>query len=729
MEPEHLPIRQLNNERGTARLTYTGEIQDDFAPLSTDAHAPHSPLHHSSSFSFPSLARDGSLLQQSDHPSSSFPTPPAALSSKGAAAQAMAATMSSSVNSLDDGNYDMVDDASDTSIDNPETASLPSTADHSDGDDGIDTPDDTGSLIDVGEELGTADSTLTLGGSHETLPGIQDAAAKEIYSSEHDEIMESFLRDDLETPRQSTMYRFVEKTPEARDRQQESQKLGTQNNRNSASSFWAWLDSSTGRDGTYQASPKFYAILLLVSIVLMMVSIQVNKLIADDTPDFISRRETLSVSVGSITGSQDISDIVNITHLIPSHSSEDLHYGEYVFTPRTAVMKPNRLVLSLPKSSKTGKYQHPVDPELTRADQKVDFNLTNLIDGVWVFTIDPRDAHGSVKFAMKLTARSRPPHQYYSTSFTQDFGRRSLQHATTDLSKALNEEVIVARERVNSLKDIIEVEVLAGVAATRNVTTEVAVYVARDVQVFVTTAASLLSQASKTRKEVSNLISTNVANGMEVALRTLGNNTLRLSNVASSTALKTRDSAELALRRSKELLHDGLVFSRQKALSLKASLTGKPLFANSTSATKELSLRFQNLFNPTEKTKRAGSLPDIARCATAPDYAACRREQRRLALANHLSKAKDAALAIQAKESTSLSFDPKVVAKYADANSARTKKLCKSRVEGSSKLNGEKQPGGSSVVKATNARAKEWQEKQTKKHEKREKAKKKIKNR
>lgn len=656
MEPEHPRIRELVNESGTARLTYTGGIQDDISSTHTDSSAPVSPLRESTSFSFPSLARDGSTLQQSDQPSPHHhPTPPAALSSKGAAARSMATDMSTSVNSLDDGNYDMVDDASDVSLDHPETASLPSTADHSD-DDGMDTPDDTGSIIDVGEELDAADRTLTLGGSHETLPGVQDDAAGEAYSPEHDEVMDSFLRDDLETPRQSTMYRFIEKTPESHDRKQESPPSSGTKITGKASSNWGWFEQTCMKQTQYGPQPKSWFLFAITTLLIAPFSWHtLNIHPTDHAVDAVARREALSMSLGGLTGSDAIAKVVNITHLIPSPGSEDLTFAE--FTPRTAVLGPNRLLLSLPRTITTGRYQLPVDSKLTKADHELDFNLTNIIDGVWAFAIDAAEAYGPVHFTMKLTTGRLRPHEHRPLSFTQDFGRRSLQHATTDLSKALSKEVIVARERANSLKDLIGLELLAGVAATRNVATEIAVYVARDVQVFANTTASFVSKTSKARRDIFDQITRDLAGNVEVALSTLSNNSLRLSSAVTSAALMTRDSAELTLRHSKQFLRDGLILSRQRALKLKARLTGQPQFANSTSATKELSLRFQNLFNSTEQTRRAGSLPDIARCATAPDYAACRREQRRRAASLQPAKVKEVGdKGVKASHSISLSF-------------------------------------------------------------------------
>jgi hypothetical protein len=106
-------------------------------------------------------------------------------------------------------------------------------------------------------------------------------------------------------------------------------------------------------------------------------------------------------------------------------------------------------------------------------------------------------------------------------------------------------------------------------------------------------------------------------------------------HAAKARHQETRKAAKAYVRSllppTKQALRNGLIASRKKALNLKNRVTGQKKEANSTSATKELSLRLQNFFSPTEKTKRAGSLPDIARCIGAEDYLACRREQRKAA--------------------------------------------------------------------------------------------------
>jgi hypothetical protein len=82
---------------------------------------------------------------------------------------------------------------------------------------------------------------------------------------------------------------------------------------------------------------------------------------------------------------------------------------------------------------------------------------------------------------------------------------------------------------------------------------------------------------------------------------------------------------------TKKTVRESLAGARERALGVKNRLSGLTKDTNSTSATKELSLRLQNLFKQSEKGKRAGSLKDIAKCMRSEDYRACRREQRKKA--------------------------------------------------------------------------------------------------
>ena len=164
---------------------------------------------HSDQFKFPTLKSDGSL---SDVIAGSPPThlnytPPAALSTLGAKMRAQEAAMAGSVDTLADGQYDMVDDLSEMSDNDNDTASLPSTDHHTSEDEGQMTPED-GSVGDVNETNVEADNLIDFGdGSVVDLA--KTLTLKQQRTAEENKLLESYLNDDLETPRQSTL-RFAE---------------------------------------------------------------------------------------------------------------------------------------------------------------------------------------------------------------------------------------------------------------------------------------------------------------------------------------------------------------------------------------------------------------------------------------------------------------------------------------------------------------------------------------
>jgi hypothetical protein len=210
--------------------------------------------------------------------------------------------------------------------------------------------------------------------------------------------------------------------------------------------------------------------------------------------------------------------------------------------------------------------------------------------------------------------------------------RQTYEKASMELSKAVNKDVAVASQRVKSLKEKLGLELTAGAVATKNVTTQLAVYVARDLQIFAHTAVSVFGKISDegqgAMERLNDRIRRDVHNGLaqaEIGLHKL--------HEGVQKSLQTTSQFTKDLMPTKKMIGESLSGARQRALDFKNRLSDLKKDTNSTSATKELSLRVQNFFKPSEKGKRAGSLRDIASCLRAEDYRACRREQRKKAKA------------------------------------------------------------------------------------------------
>ncbi|KAK4554382.1 hypothetical protein LTR86_008590 [Recurvomyces mirabilis] len=148
---------------------------------------------------FPTLCPDGSVEDISTLAATiAYTTPPAALSSLGArASMAQQDTMSESTSSFADSQYDMVDDLSEISNDDGDTASLASTDEESNGR-GVNTPEEQdGELEDTTEDT-ISGSTVVLPSSSGTLPA----------HDQDNELLDSYMTGDLETPTQSTVTDF-----------------------------------------------------------------------------------------------------------------------------------------------------------------------------------------------------------------------------------------------------------------------------------------------------------------------------------------------------------------------------------------------------------------------------------------------------------------------------------------------------------------------------------------
>ena len=334
------------------------------------------------------------------------------------------------------------------------------------------------------------------------------------------------------------------------------------------------------------------------------------------------RREALATSFNQLKNSPDAAKNLHLDFLLPS-----IFYSEAA----TQRFGENEMIVSLPKLN----YRNSPHIKSTRVygseDRDIAYNMTKIIGGVYDFAISSQEAYGVINVDV---ATARPPLNF---TLSHNFGRRVLQRKTykktsTDLSNIINKDVALATKRVKTLKERFGLEINAGAAATKNVTSQLVVYMARDLQVFAHTAVSVFGKAAAasndTAARLKDRIQKDVHTGIDTACRELAHFNKDIQKALVTTAHFTKD-----LIPSKRSVGRSLAASRERALSLKDSLAGRRKETNSTSATKELSLRVKNIFKPTEKSKRAGSLTDIARCARSKDYLACRQKHRQRAKA------------------------------------------------------------------------------------------------
>ncbi|KAF2161292.1 hypothetical protein M409DRAFT_59290 [Zasmidium cellare ATCC 36951] len=283
--------------------------------------------------------------------------------------------------------------------------------------------------------------------------------------------------------------------------------------------------------------------------------------------DTAIRREGLSVALEKISPSI-AAGAVNIDHLLPEPDSACVSRGGFFGDarngpicnqqPRHQGLTPNHILVSLPtiprdlltSVSKSG-------------GREIAFNQTMLIDGVWDVTIDPEEAYGTVNVNMRTHKPST------NVTASHNFGSRMLQRktyekASTDVGKAVGKDVAVMRDAAQSLQSKLSTEVGAGMSATKNMTTQLALYMARDLQVIGNKAVSLFGQLA----EASNQTAAAFSKDFILVQRDLVKFTKDLST-------KVKSKVESAKSSSKALIRSPLVLSRDRLLELKKAFANR----------------------------------------------------------------------------------------------------------------------------------------------------------
>lgn len=499
------------------------------------------PIDSSDDFDFPTLNTDGSVPDLIEtRPPPGQRTPPAALSSLGIKMAADSKT--DAVTELNDGQYDMVDDASEISNDSNETVSIASDNLNSD-EDVLLTPDDEDEAenLDPDQEIFTSNHSSPAGPSagplHHQLLMLEKQhkqklrqareeklALQKEYESEKEKTLDSFLSEDLETPRQSTINAFIPPSSKNasgdRDGNVKASSASFANQSDLLSAQARPARSSTEVIGDFvmhaihavKQSPGSKLLLLLMTMVLISFMVDLSANIPTAPFRLDTRREALSGSLVKLTNSTNATKSFNIEHLLPAPttlSSTDIFGRPEVGTSEVHFqgVPPNYIIVSLPNEA--GRVPRVISTTVQKGDRPIAFNQTKLIDGVYAITLDSQDAHGIVTVEMPCKKPNMTVQLFYN------FGRRYLQLPTfektrTDLSNTVTKDVAIARARTRSFY----AKIGAGFVTTHNVSTQVAQQVAQQVsheaQVIASTAASVAEKwysacdatASSVRKDI-----------------------------------------------------------------------------------------------------------------------------------------------------------------------------------------------------------------------------------
>ncbi|KAF2774068.1 hypothetical protein EJ03DRAFT_379809 [Teratosphaeria nubilosa] len=372
---------------------------------------------------FPTLSPDGSVEELPRY----YDTPPAALSSLGARLR-MADPLSASTSSLADSQYDMIDDLSEISNEDQETASLASTEGRESENEDLVAQPEAFAVDEVGQAR-----------LEEQLQSLESNDSQESSDDEHMTPLDSFLSDDLETPRQSTMPYFS-RPPKPFS-----------------------LSASMPDLKSWPQAPRKQAKTILPTVLCLLSMVAAFPLIwtvLSGLPFFqmnpvaqaALRREALLCALEHATtaNSSDVTRTVNIEHLLPMPTAAFVDFlGQKTYATqdraRYQTVLPNRVIVSLPRHSGYSRYPSPKTVEVVRGSRGISLasNTTKLIEGVYDISIDPVEAYGFID--IDLTTKNPSTNHTLPTNF----GNRMLQR--TDISKAVNKDLKVARKAANDL--------------------------------------------------------------------------------------------------------------------------------------------------------------------------------------------------------------------------------------------------------------------------------------
>jgi len=398
-----------------------------------------------------------------------------------------------------------------------------------------------------------------------------------------------------------------------------------------------WDSSSLSR--LYQSSHglrwhnSWLRILCAIGLALLIKSTNVLDIIDGQPANSFAavnmRREALTMALINRSSSLGVETVVNMDHLLPyPHRLVSTAYP--ITNARFQGLPPNLILISLPQTARKSHFwwsasQYPtiVASSVGRSGKFVEFNRTELVDGVHEISIPVEEAHGVVTVNMTTDAP-----RYYVIA-EHNFGRRVLgrktyEKASTELMKTVNKDIILARKNARSLRSKIGLELSAGATATKNVTSELAVYIARDLQVLASTAVSVFVKAVTAGNSTATALKKELI-VLQRDLIVIQSDLAKLTRDVQTSVISKAKSAK-ALIPTMETFGKPLVRSKKQAKKFSDVISKRYMKdTNGISPLYGLHLRLQDLY---EESTRAGILKNIVTCARSGNYRACRQAQK-----------------------------------------------------------------------------------------------------
>ncbi|OQO14811.1 hypothetical protein B0A48_00193 [Cryoendolithus antarcticus] len=428
--------------------------------------------------------------------------------------------MEASMTSLSD-DYDMVDDAS--------TCETVSIADESSDEEENMTPD-ASSEVDVEE---TKPDVQRLAESVMNTDNAQQGQAR------RETLGQSYLSEDLETPRQSTMHQF----PHVDD-EKPNVELSKP------------ISNYSPRRQLSPLAKVLRATVLLAPLLITLLTYSVFPIGRMHPPSDLTLRRTQLAEISASAGFPESYQYINATLLLPEPTLVGRgFFGRSIYgvSGLTTQRINNTLFVSLPKNIS----QASPPTSLWRVRRAgatlppAHYTAGAVIDGVVHVTMEPQEAYGILEFVFLRRAEKAGmvPRAYTTYSY---FGRkRTLQQ---EIREEVSKEVTAARSVVHSLASNIGNAVGAGALATTHVTTELATQLSREISLFVNTAGVVFSKASAASNQTSQ--------ALRKEAQEMGRDFILISNELSTFVNNATYSIQRAIR-------EPLLLSRERAVMLR----------------------------------------------------------------------------------------------------------------------------------------------------------------
>ncbi|KAK5738899.1 hypothetical protein LTR17_005625 [Elasticomyces elasticus] len=343
------------------------------------------------------------------------------------------------------------------------------------------------------------------------------------------------------------------------------------------------------------ASAQLARFLLLIFMSLLVLSVPLFQVFSAFTSNAVTehayRKEALSLALSRLSNSTEATKTFSMDHILPTPTATATDmFGRVLYSKPSQVhyapLQPNHIIVSIPKESGYWMSRTIRSVRAHKGTRDIAFNQTRIIDGVYDVAIDPSEAYGMVDIDGVM---ANPVSAF---TVQHNFGNRLLQRQTYEkvgsgITNTITKDLVLASGTARSFSERLQTELIAGAVATKNVTTQIAVQMTRDLQVFVNAATSVAIKGHRALNQTVH------AAGKELAI--MSNEVVTFGRSVRKSMSASKKTAQ-ALVPTKKIVTSPLKLSHERAVGFRQKLFGGKKEVNNTSSsmTKELSTRMQN---------------------------------------------------------------------------------------------------------------------------------------